>query len=177
MEAFWEREFPREELADYLASLAEQIRRGEIQVAGLRQPLPAHARATISLREKKGRLQAKLHLHFDTLASYVPQQQAALAKELEGFQAVKKRLAASWKALRQAAAGGALPDEHLLAAFVQDCQAFAGQAEPDWEAEMAAFLSHVHNLEEAHRRQQIEMFHHELADIQASLTRCHKELK
>ena len=177
MEARWQREFPREELADYLTSLAEQIRRGELQVAGLTQKLPPLAAAEILVKEKKGRLVAKLHLSFSTLASYASAQQQALAAQVESFQVIKKRLAASWTALKKAAAGGNLPGEALLADFRRDSDAFAQQADPEWQAEMDLYLSHLHNLEQAHRLGQVDMFQHELADIQASLSRCHKEFK
>ncbi len=177
MEARWEREYSREELADYLASLAAQIRRGELQVAGLTQKLPPQAAAAILLKEKKGRLVAKLHLSFSTLASYPPSQRETLASQKESFKASKKRLAVSWAALKKAAAGGKLPENGVLADFLRDSDAFAQQVDPEWQPEMDLYLSHVHNLEEAHRLGQAEMFHHELADIQASLSRCHKEFK
>ncbi len=177
MEARWERQFPREELADYLSSLAEQIRRGELQVAGLTQKLPPQAAAEILVKEKKGRLVAKLRLSFSTMASYASSQQQALAAQIQSFQVIKKRLAASWTALKKAAAGGTLPDDTLLADFLRDNDAFAQQADPEWQAEMDLYQSHVHNLEQAHRLGQADMFQHELADIQASLSRCHKEFK
>ncbi|MGQ9921981.1 MAG: GAK system XXXCH domain-containing protein [Desulfobacca sp.] len=177
MEARWEREFPREELADYLTSLAEQIRRGELQVAGLTQKLPPLAAAEILVKEKKGRLVAKLRLSFATLASYGAAQQEALTAQVESFQVIKKRLAASWTALTKAAAGGGLPSEAVLADFLQDSDAFAQQADPEWQTEMDLYLAHVHNLEQAHRLGQADMFQHELADIQTSLSRCHREFK
>lgn len=177
MEAYWERELTREELAEYLASLAEQIRRGELQLAGRRQKLPAQAGAEILVKEKKGRLVAKLRLSFSTLASYAAAQQQALAAQVEGFKGIKRRLAASWAALKKAAGDGELPAEQVLKEYLEDSEAFAQHADPEWQAEMDMYLSHVHNLEQAYRLGNPEMFRHELADIQTSMTRCHKEFK
>lgn len=177
MEVHWQREFSREELADYLSSLAEQIRTGELQVAGLRQKLPAQAGVEIQVKEKKARLVAKLSFAFSTLESYASTQQQALTAQLESFKVIKKRLASSWAALKKAAAAGGLPQGNELTSYLQDSEVFAQHSDPDWQVEMDIYLSHVHNLEQAYRIGNVEMFQHELADIQASLTKCHKEFK
>ncbi len=177
METSWERELPRAELADYLTSLAEQIRQGELQLAGLRQKLPEHASIDLALKEKKGRLVAKLQISFSTLASYIPAQQQVISQQQESFKTIKKRLAASWTALKKAAASGSLPPETLLHDFLRDNEAFLQQAEPEYQAELDVYLSHVHNLEQAYRLGNLDMLQHELADIQASLLRCHKDFK
>jgi XXXCH domain-containing protein len=177
METSWERELPRAELADYLTSLAEQIRQGELQLAGLSQKLPEVAGVGLSVKEKKGRLVAKLQISFSTLTSYIPAQQQAISRQQESFKTIKQRLAASWTALKKAAAGGSLPAASLLHDFLRDNEAFLQQAEPEYQAELDIYLSHVHNLEQAFRLGKLDMLQHELADIQASLLRCHKEFK
>ncbi len=175
METRWEREFSREELADWLAALAGQIRQGGLELAGLHQLLPPQAGVDLQLKEKQGRLVVKLRLSFSTLASYRPEQQQEVTARRESFKDVKKRLAASLAALKKAAAGGNLPAEVLLQAFLQDHAAFVRLAEPDWQAEMDSYAAHVDNLAEAHRVGNPQLFQHELADIQASMHRCHRE--
>jgi XXXCH domain-containing protein len=177
MEVKFEREFQREELADYLSSLAAQIRQGEIQIAGIVQKLPAQAAAEILFKEKKGRLTARLHLCFSTLEHYDQPRREAVLNVAEKFKVIKKRLGMSFSNLNKAMAQGRLPDEPLLAEFLRDCQAFAQQTDPEWQAEMAIYLSHVKNLEQAYKLGNLEMFQHEMADLKASMARCHQDYK
>lgn len=177
MEIKFAREMSREELADYFTSLADQIRRGELQLAGMVQQLPAQATAEITVKEKKGRLSAKLYLSFATLDQYDQARRAAVEQTVASFKVVKKRLGASFANLKKAAVAGKLPEEPLLAEFLRDNEAFVQQADPDWQAEMAVYLDHVKNLEKAFIIGNLEMFLHELADLQTSLARCHQEFK
>ncbi len=177
MEVKFEREFQREELADYLASLAAQLRQGELQVAGIVQKFPAQAAVEILFKEKKGRLTAKLHLSFSTLEQYAQPQREAVLNGAEKFKVVKKRLGASFTNLNKATAQGKLPDEPLLAEFLGDYNAFAQQTDPEWQAEMDIFLGHVKNLEQSYKLGNLEMFQHEMADLKASMVRCHKDFK
>jgi XXXCH domain-containing protein len=177
MEVKLERELSREELADYLTMLAGQIRQGELQVAGIVQKLPSQAAAEIFVKEKKGRLTAKLHLAFSTLEHYDQTRREAVQKVVENFKVVKKRLATSFANLKKAAAQGKLPEEALVQEFLNDSQAFAQQADLDWQTEMTVYLDHVKNLEQAHKVGNMEMFLHEIADLKASMARCHQDFK
>jgi XXXCH domain-containing protein len=177
MEVKLERELSREELADYLISLAAQIRQGELQVAGIVQKLPAQAATEIFVKEKKGRLLARLNLSFSTLEQYEPPRREAVQEVMEKFKVVKKRLGKSFANLNKAAAQGQLPDESLLVEFLNDNQTFAQQTDPEWQAEMAVYLDHVKNLESAYKIGNLEMFQHEMADLKASMSRCHQDFK
>lgn len=177
MEIKLEREFGREELADYLISLASQLRQGELQVAGMVQKLSEKAGVDISVKEKKGWLTAKLFVRFSTLEHYDQPRREAVERGVETFKAVKKRLGTSFANLRKAAAQGGLPAENVLKEFLNDCQVFSRQADPDWQAEMAVYLDHVKNLEQAFQIGNGEMFQHELADLKNSMARCHSEFK
>jgi XXXCH domain-containing protein len=177
MEIKFEQELPAEELADYLTSLAAQLRRGELQVAGVVQKLSGKAAVDVSIKEKKGRLTAKLHVRFSTLEHYDQPGREAVEQGVEKFKVVKKRLGTSFANLMKAAAQGKLPEETLLKDFLNDCQVFARQADPDWQAEMVIYLDHVKNLEQAFSIGNFEMFQHEMADIKASMARCHSEFK
>ena len=177
MEVKLEREFQREELADYLSSLAAQIRQGELQVAGIVQKLPVQAATEILLKEKKGRLIVKLNLCFSTLEHYDQPRREAVLNGAEKFKIVKKRLGMSFSNLNKAMAQGRLPEEPLLAEFLRDCQAFAQQTDPEWQAEMAIYLGHVKNLEQAYKLGNLEMFQHEMADLKASMAKCHQDYK
>ncbi len=140
MEIKFERELSREELADYLTSLASQLRQGELQVAGVVQKLSGKAAVEVPVKEKKGRLTAKLHVRFSTLEHYDQPRREAVEQVVEKFKVVKKRLGTSFANLKKAAAQGKLPEETLLREFLNDCQVFAQHADPEWQAEMDIYL-------------------------------------
>lgn len=177
MEVKLERELSRDELADYLISLAAQIRQGELQVAGIVQKLPAQAATEILVKEKKGRLVTRLNLSFSTLEQYEPLRREAVQEVVEKFKVIKKRLGMSFANLKKATAQGKLPDLTLLGEFLNDCQAFAQHTDPEWQAEMEVCLGHVNNLEQAYTIGNLEMFQHEMADLKASMSRCHQDFK
>ena len=177
MEIKLERELRREELADYLVSLASQLRQGELQVAGLVQKLSDKAAVDLSVKEKKGWLTAKLYVRFATLEHYDQPRREAVEQVVEKFKVVKKRLGTSFANLKKAAAQGKLPEEALLREFLNDNQAFVQHTDPEWQAEIEIYLAHVKNLEQAYRIGNFEMFQHEMADLQASMARCHSEFK
>jgi XXXCH domain-containing protein len=96
---------------------------------------------------------------------------------MEKFKVVKKRLGTSFANLKKGVDQGKLPDENLLMEFLNGCQAFAQQTDPEWQAEMAVYLDHVKNLESAYKIGNLEMFQHEMADLKASMSRCHQDFK
>jgi XXXCH domain-containing protein len=177
MEIKFERELSAEELADYLVSLASQLRQGEFQVAGVVQKLSDKAAVELSVKEKKGRLTAKIHVRFSTLEHYDQARREAVEYVAEKFKVVKKRLATSFANLKKAAAQGKLPEETLLREFINDNQVFGQHTDPEWQAEMDIYLGHIRNLEQAYGIGNFEMFQHEMADLQASMARCHSEFK
>lgn len=177
MEINLERELSREELADYLNSLASQLRSGELQVAGIIQKLSGKAAVTISVKEKKGCLTAKVRVRFPTLEHYDQPGREAIEQGAEKFNLIKKRLKTSFANLKEAAAQGKMPEENLLTDYVNDSLIFAQHADPDWQAEMASYLEHVKNLEQACKVGNLDLFQHEMADLTASMVRCHREYK
>lgn len=177
MEVKLEREWSREELADYLTTLAAQIRQGELHAAGIVQKLPAQAATEIFIKEKKGRLIAKINLIFSTLEHYSQPRREAVQQVVENFKVVKKRLGMSFVNLKKSTVQGKLPEEPVLLEFLSDCQAFAQQADPEWQAEMAIYLGHIKNLEQSYKVGNLEMFQHEMADLKASMARCHQDFK
>ena len=90
---------------------------------------------------------------------------------------VKKRLGTAFKALQQAVGQGAFPDDRTLKDFVASSRAFAAMAEPDWATAMQEYLDHLANLEHAVANRQQEVMAHELRDLQACMSSCHREFK
>jgi XXXCH domain-containing protein len=177
MEVKFDQELSREELADYLTALGSQFRQGELHIAGVVQKLPTQSTVEIQVKEKKGRLKIKLNVMLSTLEFYDQPKREAVQQVAEKFNVIKKRLGTSFANLKKNAAQGKLPEESLLREFLNDSQAFAQHAEPEWQAEMDIYMSHVKNLEQAFKLNNFEMFQHEMADLKTSMTRCHQDFK
>ena len=65
-----EKEFGRLEFADYLSTLAEQIRAGKILSETGGWSIADSIAAKIQLKEKKGRIELKINGRWSTLADY-----------------------------------------------------------------------------------------------------------
>jgi len=172
-----EQTLTRLELADYLQNLSEQLRRGVLETHGRRWTVPDNLDVRLELKEKKGYLAAKLNWSWSTLEDYDRPAQEAVSRWQDSMQAVKKRMGASFKALQQLVRQGGFPDDKTLADFVAVSQAFAALAEPDWQGAMQEYLDHLANLQHAVANRQQEVMLHELRDLQAAMSSCHREFK
>lgn len=167
------KEMTREELAQLLHELADQVGRGEMQVAGQKQAMPARVEVDLEYKEKKGRLQVRVGWR-GVRSEDIPVAEAAPAA---AFKNVKKRLAAGFGRLRATVQAGNLPPGAEIAPFLEDARAFARLADPEWEPEMENFLSHVENLVLAMEGGNLEMVRHELEDLRNQEITCHREHK
>jgi XXXCH domain-containing protein len=169
--------FTRKELGDYLIALGEQIRQGAFQAEGRTWPVPEEVDAEIHLKEKKGRITAKLKWHWPTLGEY---DQGAL-QEIQDWQAsfktVKGRLTRAFKELQRQASQGQPLEEGPLRDFVESSQAMARLGEPEWQGAMQEYLDHVGNLQLAAENRALELVRHELRDLAARMAACHREFK
>ncbi len=168
----------RLELADYLKNLSEQLRRGTLETHGRQWTVPDELSVRIEFKEKKGHLGAKLSWSWSTLGDYDRTARDEVSRYQESMKTVKKRMGASFKALQTALGQqGAFPDNRTLANFVASSQAFAAMAEPDWQGAMQEYLDHLANLQHAVANRQQEVMLHELRDLQACMSSCHREFK
>jgi XXXCH domain-containing protein len=172
-----EQTMSRLELADYLQNLSEELRRGALAVQGRHWTVPDHLDAGMEVKEKKGRLVAKLRWSWSTLSDYDGADQQEISRGQESMKTVKKRLGAAFKALQQAVTQGAWPDDRTLGDFGEASRAFAAMADPDWATAMQEYLDHLANLEHAVANRQTEVMAHELRDLQACMSSCHREFK
>jgi XXXCH domain-containing protein len=172
-----EKTITRLELADYLKNLSEQLRRGALEIHGRHWTVPENLDVQMEFKEKKGHLGAKLSWSWSTLADYDRPSREEVSRWQESMKTVKKRLGASFKALQQAVSQGGFPDDRTLDDFVAGSQAFAAMAEPDWQGEMQEYLDHLANLQHAVANRQQEAMLHELRDLQACMSSCHREFK
>jgi XXXCH domain-containing protein len=172
-----EQTLSRLELADYLHSLSEELRRGAQEVRGRHWTVPEELEVRREFKEKKGRLVAKLSWSWSTLTDYEPAARHEVSRWQGDMKTVKKRLGAAFKALQQAVGQGAFPDDRTLQDFAEISRAFGAMAEPDWADAMQEYLDHLANLEHAVANRQPEVMLHELRDLQNCMSSCHREFK
>jgi XXXCH domain-containing protein len=172
-----ERTLTRLELADYLQNLSKQLRRGALEAQGRQWTVPDELDVRVEFKEKKGHLAAKLSWSWSTLGNYDQASRDEVGRWQDSLKTVKKRLGATFKALQQAVGQSAFPDEKTLGDFVASSQAFAALAEPDWQGALQEYLDHLANLQHAVANRQQEVMLHELRDLQACMSSCHREFK
>lgn len=175
MEDKIEREFLRQELADYLEDLARQLRRGSVQVQGTQRGVPEKLDTKIEVKEKKGRVNAKVRFRWSVLDEYDDKTRAKIARQQRDFKGLKKQLAEVFSELLESAEQWIWPAESKVMRFVELSKEFSTLADPDWEREVEEYLDHVENLSLALKNGQIEMFQHELRDLKILVKACHLE--
>jgi XXXCH domain-containing protein len=172
-----EQTWSRLELADFLQDLSEHLRRGTLAAHGRDWTVPDDLDVRMEFKEKKGRLVAKLSWSWSTLKDYDRAAREEVGRWQDSMKTVKKRLGTDFKALQQATSQGAWPDDLTLKNFAASSRAFAAMAEPDWGTAMQEYLDHLANLEHAVANRQQEVMLHELRDLQACMSSCHREFK
>jgi len=173
-----EKEFSRNELADYLISVAEQLRSGKLSSEkGTSWTVPEKLGAKVQLKEKKGRMEFKLNCRWSTLVDYSRQDRKQLDDWHESMKAVKKRMGSSFKEVAKAAGRGAFPEKKSVDDFVATSRVFAESAEPEWSDAMVEYMDHLENFVLAVEKQQLEVMQHEIRDLQYRMKACHKEFK
>ena len=172
-----EQTMSRLELADYLTTLGEQLRQGAFAAQGRHWTVPDDLFVRMEFKEKKGHLAARLSWSWSTLGDYHGAAREEINRGQDSLKTVKKRLGADFKALQQAVNQGGFPDATTLDNFVASSRAFAALAEPDWGTAMQEYLDHLANLEHAVANRQQEVMLHELRDLQACMSSCHRDFK
>ncbi len=172
-----EKEVSRLELAERLETLARKLRMGKVRLEEQDYFLPEVLTAKIKLKEKAGQVKIKLSLAFPAQATPSAAQAEESARRLLSFTEVKKRLAAALGELLKSAAAMTLPQESQIHSYLELSAQFARQADPSWGQEMQEYLDHVENLRLAFENRQVEMFQHELRDLQNRMNICHRDFK
>jgi len=167
----------RLELADYLTSLGEQVRRGALGAHGRQWTVPETIDVRLEFKEKKGRMSAKLSWSWSTLGDYDQAAKEEVARWQDDLKMVKKRMGATFKELQRVAGQGSFPDDRILKDLVESSRAFAAMAEADWQGAMQEYLDHLANLQHAVANRQQEVMLHELRDLQNRMAACHREFK
>jgi XXXCH domain-containing protein len=172
-----EKEFRRDEFADYLFTLAEQIRTGRLSSEKGMWTVPEKFGAKIRLKEKKGRIELKLNCRWSTLGDYTQQDRDQINDWRKSMKTVKKRMGTSFKEVTKAAENGVFPEKKSLDDFIATSRIFAESADPEWSEAMAEYMDHLENFIRAVEEQQFEVMLHEIRDLQYRMKACHKEFK
>lgn len=170
-----ERGFSREELADYLENLAQQLRRGSFEVEGTHRGVPAQLLTKIELKEKKGCINAKVRFRWSVLDEYDDKTRAQMARRQKDFREVKNQLAEVFSELLELANLWVLPAESKVLRLVELSQELSGFTDPDWEGELQEYLNHVDNLYAAVKNRNLDAFERELRDLKVLVRACHRE--
>jgi len=172
-----EKEFSRNEFADYLTAIAEQIRAGKLASGKGVWTVPENFGAKIQRKEKNGRMELKLNCRWSTLGDYTQQDRDRINDWRESMKTVKKRMGSSFKEVTKAAAMGVLPEKKSIGDFVATSRIFAESADPEWSDAMEEYIDHLENFIRAVEEQQLELMRHEIRDLQYRMKACHKEFK
>jgi XXXCH domain-containing protein len=172
-----EKEFNRNELADYLTKMAEQLRAGKLSTEKGIWTVPEKIGAKIQRKEKKGRIEFKLNCRWSTLGDYDQKDRDRINDWHESMKTVKKRMGSSFKEVTKAAEMGAFPEKKSIDDFVATSRIFAESADPEWSDAMDEYLDHLENFILAVEEQQHELMLHEIRDLQYRMKACHKEFK
>jgi XXXCH domain-containing protein len=175
MEDKIERGFLRQELADYLEKLAQQVRDGSFEVEGKLRGVPERLDTKIEIKEKKGCVNAKVRFRWSVLDEYDEKTRARMVRRRKDFKDLKNQLTEVFSELLGLSQLWVLPAESKVLRFVELSRELAGFADPDWETEMKEYLEHVDNLYLALKKGQMEMFLHVLSDLKALVRTCHRE--
>ncbi|MCL6620751.1 MAG: GAK system XXXCH domain-containing protein [Syntrophobacterales bacterium] len=179
------RHFGLDELADYLEGLARQLKSRSLTVAGERFSLSGDLEGKVELWAADGRFGLKLKARWSRgpVPGRPPRPHGPVPRPgiappqapARGFKEIKKRLGRVFGQLKKAAAQGELPPAALVGEFLTLSRDSARFAEPRWEPQMQEFLDHADNLERACAHGHLELFAHELRDLESRMRTCHEE--
>lgn len=166
----------RQELADYFDELAAHVRKGSFPFGSGALQVPENLEVKLTLKEKKHHVACKLEWRWADPEAGKRREEPGEAGVLpSNFKQIKKSLARSFRALKQAVNQGGLPDDPLLAEFETLSRAFVALAQPEWERAAREYLGHMENLFGAIRDGRREAITHEIQDLQNRMMACHKE--
>lgn len=172
-----EKELSRNELADYLATMAEQLRSGMLSTEKGMRTVPEKLKAKIQRKEKKGRIELKFQCRWSTLGDYPQHERDRITDWHQSMKTVKKRMGSAFKEIMQVAAKGHFPEKQSLDDFVATSRIFAESAEPEWQDAMTEYMDHLENFIHAVKHQELEGMRHEIRDLQYRMKACHEEFK
>ncbi len=105
-----EKRFGRQELADFLADLSQQVQGGQLKGETRVWTVPEQVEGTIHLKEEEGEVVTKIKLRWPTGAGRRPVAKEASPQESLSLKAIKSRLNVPFKELQRLIKEGSIPD-------------------------------------------------------------------
>lgn len=172
-----EKRFGRQELADFLTDLSKQVQGGQVKGETRSWTIPEQVEGTIHFKEEEGEVVAKIKLWWPAAAGRqaVPEEGDPQARL--HLKEVKARLSTSFKELQKLIMQGIIPDSKTLHDFVAYSRAFAAFVKPEWQEQMAEYMTHVENLQGVVAGQQLEAMQEELQILVDRMIVCHRQFK
>ena len=172
-----EKRFGRQELADFLADLSQQVQGGQLKGETRVWTVPEQVEGTMHLKEEEGEVVAKIKLRWPTGAGRRAVAKEASPQESLSLKAVKARLNVPFKELQRLIKEGSIPDTKTVQDFVENSRLFAKLVKPEWQELMAEYLAHVEKLQQAVAGGQMEAMRQELQALVDRMIVCHREFK
>jgi XXXCH domain-containing protein len=172
-----ERKLSRLEMADYLASLGQQLRNGKIEVEGRTWPVPEALETRFHLKEEEGAIVAKLSWRWSARENFIPVTKPTDLPRSAAWKTVKAELASSFKEVQRVLGQGLFPDEKVLRDFVASSRTFAKFVKPEWQEPLAQFMAHLENFQRAGANRQLAALQQELQELAHRMAACHREFK
>ena len=172
-----ERRCGRQELADYLADLSQQLRRGKLAAEGRVWAVPEQVDVKIRFKEEEGYYTGKISWQWSASGASHRVSTEAAPQKPTSFKAVKVRLGASFKDLQRVIGEGLFPDARTMTDFLENSRTFAALAKPEWQKSMAEYLTHLENLQGAVENRLAETMRQELQNLTNCMAACHREFK
>lgn len=170
-----ERNFLRQDLAEFLEDLARQLRLGTLELEGEKVGVPEQVRAVIEFREKMGCIQGHLLFRWSRREGAELQLLPPRCRRREEFRELKHHLAEVFGELLEVAHMWLLPAESLVMRFMELSREFVLLADPEWEDEINTYMAHVENLFYAVKTRQLEPFLREINRLKDLVRSCHQE--
>lgn len=172
-----DRELTRDDLAEHLTALADQLRRGGLTMEKRTWTVPDNLGVRIRVKEKKGRISYRLSCQWSTLADYNTTERDEVDQWKQSMKSVKKELSTAFKRLNKDVKASGMPSTRTLEQLNDSSSAMKQLADPEWMDDMDIYMDHLKNLNHAVDSGQKEVVAHEVSDLRNCMRSCHKAFK
>lgn len=172
-----DKELTRDELAEHLVALADQLKKGGLTMEKRTWTVPDSLLVRIKVKEKKGRISYRLSCQWSTLGDYDTAERDKVDQWKLSLKSVKKELSTAFNKLNQDVKTSGLPSERTVKQLTDSSVAMKQLADPEWSDAMDIYMDHLENLNHAAESGQKEVVLHEVNDLRNCMRSCHKEFK
>ena len=166
----------REELAERLVSLADDLRRGVFNLEGETIPLEEPLRYKWEVKIKGGKLKFELTLNLEKKVSQKAPSRSPSFR-VSSPKAIKKTMGAHWKSIMRTLKNGLLPTPDEVNALLETFEAYRPFVDKAWEEQWSLCHEKAQALLQAVREGEREKCVSISAEISALEKECHRKYK